>query len=269
MSQVEAAVYSLSPWIADYSVNGAHRDPPGQQLGPVLPARGVPCKGDDRWVAIACSDDEDWSRAGRRARDRRARVASRLGSLDSREARTRRDRRDDHGMDLEPDVDRSRRDAPGRRGSRRFRSPISVTRSRDPQLDRTAATSSRSSTRSWASATTSETASGCLTPRPVTTGRARLLGEHNEIVLGEILGMSYERDRPARRGGRPRLKPCGADDDYGETSTGAIPPMFRSRSFRWVQDATPKEHLGYRPRQVAEQLARRARRPRRRRPGTR
>ncbi len=84
VSQAEAAVYSLSPWIADYTVNGRIGTRQGNRSQRFSPHGVFPCKGDDRFVAIACLDDEDWVKlAGVLGID--ARETSRLGSLESRE----------------------------------------------------------------------------------------------------------------------------------------------------------------------------------------
>ena len=60
MSQVEAAVYSLSPWIADYDVNGHTGIRQGNRSERFVPHGAFPCAGDDRFVALACWDDADW-----------------------------------------------------------------------------------------------------------------------------------------------------------------------------------------------------------------
>jgi crotonobetainyl-CoA:carnitine CoA-transferase CaiB-like acyl-CoA transferase len=62
VAQVEAAVFSLSPWIADYDVNGHTEIRDGNRSDRFVPHGAFPCAGDDRWVAIACWDDEAWSR---------------------------------------------------------------------------------------------------------------------------------------------------------------------------------------------------------------
>jgi benzylsuccinate CoA-transferase BbsF subunit len=83
VSQAEAAVYSLSPWIADYSVNGNIRTRQGNRSNRFSPHGVYPCPGDDRWVAIACVDDASWRNlAGVLGID--ARDVDRLGSLDAR-----------------------------------------------------------------------------------------------------------------------------------------------------------------------------------------
>ncbi len=62
VSQVEAAVYSLAPWVLDFVLNGhvARRD--GNRSERFAPHGAFRCAGDDRFVAIACTDDEQWQR---------------------------------------------------------------------------------------------------------------------------------------------------------------------------------------------------------------
>jgi benzylsuccinate CoA-transferase BbsF subunit len=60
LSQVEAAAWTLTPWLADYDLNDhiairdGNRDPRAE-LHAVLPARG-----DDRWVAVAAWTPQEW-----------------------------------------------------------------------------------------------------------------------------------------------------------------------------------------------------------------
>jgi benzylsuccinate CoA-transferase BbsF subunit len=65
VSQVEAAVYSLSPWVLDYVVNGHVSMRAGNRSERCVPHGAFPCAGEDRWVAIACWDDDDWQRLAR------------------------------------------------------------------------------------------------------------------------------------------------------------------------------------------------------------
>ena len=62
VSQVEAAVYSLSPWILDYVVNGHIGSRMGNRSERDAPHGAFPCAGEDRWVAVACRDDDEWAR---------------------------------------------------------------------------------------------------------------------------------------------------------------------------------------------------------------
>lgn len=62
LSQVEAAVYSLSPWLLAYSVEGRVVERDGNRSERAVPHGAFPCAGKDRWVAVAAWDDEAWSR---------------------------------------------------------------------------------------------------------------------------------------------------------------------------------------------------------------
>ncbi len=67
LSQVECAVYSLGETIVEHSVTG---EPPGR-LGnrsrDVAPHGAFRCTGDDRWIAIAIWNDEEWKSLAREA----------------------------------------------------------------------------------------------------------------------------------------------------------------------------------------------------------
>jgi crotonobetainyl-CoA:carnitine CoA-transferase CaiB-like acyl-CoA transferase len=60
VAQVEAAVYSLTPWVLDYVVNGHVQARMGNRSPRWAPHGAFACAGEDRWVAIACWDDADW-----------------------------------------------------------------------------------------------------------------------------------------------------------------------------------------------------------------
>ena len=62
VSQVEAAVFSLTPWVLDYDANGHTGIRQGNRSDRFVPHGAFPCRGDDRFVAIACWDDTDWRR---------------------------------------------------------------------------------------------------------------------------------------------------------------------------------------------------------------
>jgi crotonobetainyl-CoA:carnitine CoA-transferase CaiB-like acyl-CoA transferase len=62
LSQVEAAVWTLSPWIADYTANGQYAERDGNRDPAACPHGVFPCTGEDRWVALACATDADWAR---------------------------------------------------------------------------------------------------------------------------------------------------------------------------------------------------------------
>ncbi|MDG2308538.1 MAG: CoA transferase [Candidatus Binatia bacterium] len=85
IAQVEAAQYTLAPWILDYANNGRVGPRTGNRSDRAAPHGSFPCLGDDRWVAIAIWTDDEWERLARhigidepslaRAEARLARVA--------------------------------------------------------------------------------------------------------------------------------------------------------------------------------------------------
>ncbi|HTZ08875.1 MAG TPA: CoA transferase [Acidimicrobiales bacterium] len=83
VSQVEAAVYSLSPWVLDYDVNGHIGARQGNRSPRAVPHGAFPCAGEDRWVAVAAWDDGAWrALAGAMGLD--AATTDRLGTLAAR-----------------------------------------------------------------------------------------------------------------------------------------------------------------------------------------
>ena len=60
LSQVEAAAYTLAPWILDYAVNGHIGQATGNRSERAVPHGAFPCRGDDAWVAIAVWSDAEW-----------------------------------------------------------------------------------------------------------------------------------------------------------------------------------------------------------------
>jgi benzylsuccinate CoA-transferase BbsF subunit len=61
VSQVEAAIYTLSPWILAYERDGSLGPRTGNRSDRAVPHGAFPCAGDDRWVAIAAWTDDDWA----------------------------------------------------------------------------------------------------------------------------------------------------------------------------------------------------------------
>jgi crotonobetainyl-CoA:carnitine CoA-transferase CaiB-like acyl-CoA transferase len=61
ISQVEATIYSLSPWLATFAA-GAVWGREGNASPFAVPHGLFPAEGDDRWVAIAVWSDDEWSR---------------------------------------------------------------------------------------------------------------------------------------------------------------------------------------------------------------
>ena len=59
-SQAECSIHFLGPAILDYTVNGRVRDRVGNSDAVFAPHGVYPAAGDDKWVAIACRNDDDW-----------------------------------------------------------------------------------------------------------------------------------------------------------------------------------------------------------------
>ena len=69
LAQVEAALFTLSPWLLDCAVNGHVYGREGNRSDHMAPHGVFPCAdvGElaDRWVAVACRDDDEWSALAR------------------------------------------------------------------------------------------------------------------------------------------------------------------------------------------------------------
>jgi crotonobetainyl-CoA:carnitine CoA-transferase CaiB-like acyl-CoA transferase len=71
LSQVEAGTWTLAPWLLDAQRNGTIGTRDGNRSSRAVPHGAFPCADEvgadgsvvrDRWVAIACWSDDDWSR---------------------------------------------------------------------------------------------------------------------------------------------------------------------------------------------------------------
>jgi crotonobetainyl-CoA:carnitine CoA-transferase CaiB-like acyl-CoA transferase len=62
VSQVECAVYSLSEIFAEYGTTGEAPGRQGNRSRRSAPHGAFPCAGDDRWIALAVWNDDDWNR---------------------------------------------------------------------------------------------------------------------------------------------------------------------------------------------------------------
>lgn len=62
LSQVETGIWSLSPWLARYASTDEVVERRGNRSPDAAPHGAFPCRGDDRWVAIAVWDDAAWAR---------------------------------------------------------------------------------------------------------------------------------------------------------------------------------------------------------------
>ncbi len=85
VSQVETALYTLSAWLLDYAVNGNTETRMGNRSLRAAPHGAFACRGVDRWVAIAIWSDAEWARFAEIAGVRDASLATlgaRLGRVD-------------------------------------------------------------------------------------------------------------------------------------------------------------------------------------------
>lgn len=62
LAQVEAGSYSLSPWLLDYELDGVIGSRMGNRSPRAVPHGAFACQGEDRWVALACWTDDEWAR---------------------------------------------------------------------------------------------------------------------------------------------------------------------------------------------------------------
>ncbi len=60
MSQLETSLHFSSPVLLDWTVNGRERVRMGNRDPVAAPHGAYPCKGEDRWIAIACFTGEQW-----------------------------------------------------------------------------------------------------------------------------------------------------------------------------------------------------------------
>jgi benzylsuccinate CoA-transferase BbsF subunit len=62
VSQVETGVYGLGEWLLAYEASGNSAGRIGNRAAHAAPHGVFPCAGEDRWIAIAVHDDDDWRR---------------------------------------------------------------------------------------------------------------------------------------------------------------------------------------------------------------
>jgi crotonobetainyl-CoA:carnitine CoA-transferase CaiB-like acyl-CoA transferase len=90
MSQAEASMAFLAPAVLDYEVNGRMSPGLGNRHPEMTPHGAFPAAGDDRWIAIAVEDDQQW-----RALCDLASFDDELGGLDHDARRAREDELED------------------------------------------------------------------------------------------------------------------------------------------------------------------------------
>jgi benzylsuccinate CoA-transferase BbsF subunit len=61
VAMTEATMMQLPEFILDYTVNSRVARPHGNADGVAAPNNCYPCRGDDRWVAISVRDEDEWS----------------------------------------------------------------------------------------------------------------------------------------------------------------------------------------------------------------
>jgi benzylsuccinate CoA-transferase BbsF subunit len=60
LSQGEAALHFLAPVLLDYTVNGRTRTRAGNDSEEFAPHGVYPCRGEDSWIALAVTNEEQW-----------------------------------------------------------------------------------------------------------------------------------------------------------------------------------------------------------------
>lgn len=60
VAQIESLVPQLGEAVMDYTMNGRSQSPVGNRSSSAAPCGVYPCRGDDRWIAIAVSSDKEW-----------------------------------------------------------------------------------------------------------------------------------------------------------------------------------------------------------------
>ncbi|MBI2765606.1 MAG: CoA transferase [Chloroflexi bacterium] len=64
ISQFEATIALLSPYLLDNVLNGHVQPRTGNRTSGAAPEGVYPCRGDDRWLAISCTTDDEWAALG-------------------------------------------------------------------------------------------------------------------------------------------------------------------------------------------------------------
>ena len=89
LSQVEAGVYALSPWLVEHQRTGRAKTRMGNRSKYYVPHGVFPCAGDDRWIAIAVYTEPEWATFAAEAglaRSEWATVEGRRADIDTVEA---------------------------------------------------------------------------------------------------------------------------------------------------------------------------------------
>lgn len=65
LSQVEAGSWALSPWLLRYESTGEIGERQGNRHPDAVPHGVFPCAGEDRWIAVAIWNDDEWATLAR------------------------------------------------------------------------------------------------------------------------------------------------------------------------------------------------------------
>ena len=60
LSQLETSMHFLAPLLLDYTANGREPERQGNRDAGAAPHGVYPCRGQDRWLALACRAEEEW-----------------------------------------------------------------------------------------------------------------------------------------------------------------------------------------------------------------
>ncbi len=85
-SQVESAIHLIAPLVMDYQANGRDQGQTGNRLPCAAPHGVYPCRGEDRWVAITVFTEEEWQALSRTIGDSELTRDSQFASPKGRKA---------------------------------------------------------------------------------------------------------------------------------------------------------------------------------------
>jgi benzylsuccinate CoA-transferase BbsF subunit len=205
MSCTDAGATLLGPSFLDYTVNGRPLRRPGmpdsnRSQSPEMAPHGVyPAAGQDEWVAIACRDDAEWERLAAMIGQDWA-TEARLATLSGR-------------LDLEDDLDRSMAEWTKRQDKFELASrvraagiPASAVQTPAERIERDTGTSDWGL---WPTVEHSEMGQVRVDGLPVHLSKtdweirrgAPCLGEDNDYVFGQLLGLEVDEVTDLRHAG--------------------------------------------------------------------
>jgi benzylsuccinate CoA-transferase BbsF subunit len=188
VSMTEATMMQLPESILDFTVNGRVDRPRGNDDGLAAPNNCYPCKGDDQWIAISVRDEDDWvafrGALGEPAWTRDPRFASQLARFENRQeldAQVAAWTRERAAEDVADRLQRARVAAgPSENAAQLYNDPHLRSRGFFVEVDHPVVGNKPVTRLPWR-----------LDPGP--NGQYRptpLLGQDNDVVFREILGLS-------------------------------------------------------------------------------